>query len=107
MGIEIGTALWAAAAASAAGAAVSYVNGQAQAGAQKDAAQQAKDAATAQANQADQANNRANAKSPDINAMLSANQQAAKGGASGTMLTGTTGVDPTQLQLGKNTLLGS
>ena len=50
--------------------------------------------------------NRANAKTPDVGAMLSANMQQAKGGQSGTMLTGNSGVDDKQLTLGKNTLLG-
>ncbi|WP_369952277.1 hypothetical protein [Ralstonia syzygii] len=94
------------AAAAVAGTAYSIYNGQQQAGRQREAAQQAQDAAAKQADQADQANNRANAKSPDVGAMLSANQQAAKGGMSGTMLTGPTGVDPSQLSLGKSTLLG-
>lgn len=104
MGIE--TALIGLAAASVAGAGATIYNGIQQGNAQKSAAQQAQKAAATQADQADQANNRANAKTPDIAAMLSANQGAAKGGASGTMLTGTQGVDPTQLQLGKSTLLG-
>jgi hypothetical protein len=38
--------------------------------------------------------------------MLSNNQAQAKGGESGTMLTGSAGVDPASLNLGKNTLLG-
>lgn len=105
MGIE--TAILAAAAASAVGAGVSIYQGQQQASAQRAAQQQAKDAAAKQADQADQANNRANAKSPDVAAMLTGNQNAATAGASGTMLTGTAGVNPTTLQLGKNTLLGS
>jgi hypothetical protein len=74
---------------------------------QKTAAEQATVQATKQADLAEQANNRANAKSPDITAVLSANEQAAKGGQSSTMLTGPTGVDMSQLNLGKNTLLGS
>lgn len=56
--------------------------------------------------QADQANNRANAKSPDVTAMMSANLLAGKAGQSGTMLTGPQGVDASTLTLGKNTLLG-
>ncbi|WP_234818958.1 hypothetical protein [Cupriavidus metallidurans] len=104
MGIE--TALIGLAAASAVGAGVSLYQGQQQASAQKQAAQQAKDAAAKQADQADQANNRANAKAPDIAAMLTGNQNAAAGGGAGTMLTGPSGVNPTALQLGKNTLLG-
>ena len=55
----------------------------------------------------DEANNRANAKTPDIGAMLAANMLSAKAGNASTMLTGPTGVDASQLTLGKNTLLGS
>lgn len=72
----------------------------------KKNAVKADQAAKVQADQADQANNRANAKKPNIGALLSAAQQTAKGGQSGTMLTGAQGVDPNSLQLGKNTLLG-
>ena len=50
--------------------------------------------------------NRANAKSPDVGALLSANSQAAKGGQSGTMLTGPSGIDPNSLSLSKSSLLG-
>ena len=74
---------------------------------QKTAAEQATVQADKQATMAEQANNRANAKSPDIGAMLSSNQLAAKGGQSSTMLTGPQGVDTSQLNLGKNTLLGA
>lgn len=63
--------------------------------------------ATKQTDLAVQANNRANAQSPDVGAMLSANQQAAKSGGGSTMLTGPAGVDPSTLALGKSTLLGS
>jgi hypothetical protein len=38
---------------------------------------------------------------------MSQNQMNAKGGQSGTMLTGATGVDPNSLLLGKKTLLGT
>jgi len=54
----------------------------------------------------DQAFNKANAKTPDTSAIMSQAQQAAKGGGSGTMLTGSSGIDPTSLALSKNTLLG-
>lgn len=47
-----------------------------------------------------------NMKTPDMAGYLSANQRAAKGGQSGTLLTGPSGVDASQLTLGKNTLLG-
>lgn len=75
--------------------------------AQKTAAEQATVQANKQATLAEQANNRANAKTPDIGAMMSSNEQAAKGGQSSTMLTGPQGVDMSQLNLGKNTLLGA
>lgn len=55
---------------------------------------------------ADQANNKANAKSPDVAGLSSSNALNAKGGQSGTMLTGPQGVDPMSLLLGKKTLLG-
>ncbi|WP_334157912.1 hypothetical protein [Oryzomicrobium sp.] len=75
---------------------------------QQDAAQkQAKAAADKQAQQADEAFNQANQKKADTQGALAAAQQAGKGGASGTMLTGPQGVDPSALNLGKNTLLGS
>ena len=60
-----------------------------------------------QAQQAEEAANKANARTPNTNAILSAAQQAAKNGISGTMLTGSSGVSPDQLTLGKSTLLGS
>ena len=66
------------------------------------AIKQAKDTAAA----ADRANNAANAKTPDVAAMLAANLAAGKSGAAGTMLTGPGGIDPTQLTLGKSSLLG-
>ncbi len=55
---------------------------------------------------ADEANNRANAKSPDTSAALTAAMLAGKSGQSSTMLTGPQGIDPNTLLLGKNTLLG-
>ena len=60
-----------------------------------------------QAAMGDEANNRANARTPDSAAILSAAQQAAKSGVGGTMLTGPTGVTADQLKLGKTSLRGS
>jgi hypothetical protein len=78
-----------------------------QAGAKQNAANRiAQASATKNAQMADEANNQANAKSPDSAALLAANLAAGKQGASGTMLTGPSGIDPTQLTLGKSTLLG-
>ena len=94
------------AAAAVAGAYVSYSNGQEQKKSAESAQQQAQANADKQEKAADQATNRANQKKPDTRAILDAATQAGKGGASGTMLTGAQGIDPSMLNLGKNTLLG-
>lgn len=101
MGIE--TIMIAAAVAS---TAVAYQNGQEQKKSAESAQQQAQANADKQEKAADQATNRANQKKPDTGAILDAATQAGKGGASGTMLTGAQGIDPSTLSLGKNTLLG-
>lgn len=77
------------------------------ANAQRTAAEQATKSAERQADLAYNSAQRGQGKTPDVGSMLAGNQQAAKGGGSGTMLTGPGGVDPTTLNLGKNTLLGS
>lgn len=61
--------------------------------------------AAADADMADQANNKANAKTPDIAALLAGNRN--PGGVGSTMLTGPGGVDTSKLALGRNTLLGA
>lgn len=66
----------------------------------------AQDEAAKNADLADQAMNRANAKQPNVSKLRGANVNAAKGGQSGTMLTGPQGVDTSTLTLGKATLLG-
>lgn len=68
--------------------------------------EQAQRQADAQAKQADEAMNRENRKSADSGAFLGEAALAGKAGQSGTMLTGTQGVSPDLLNLGKNTLLG-
>jgi acyl-coenzyme A synthetase/AMP-(fatty) acid ligase len=103
MGIETGTALLIAAAASAGAAAYSANK---QAGAQEDANRTATANAKATAKAADEASNKANQKQPDAGAMLSANLTAGKAGQSSTLLTGAGGIDPNSLTLGKTTLLG-
>lgn len=100
------TAAWVAAGAAVAGVAMSYQNGQEQKKAAASAQEQAKQNALKQEKAADEANNRANQKSADTSSALSAAQQAGKSGQSGTMLTGSQGVDPNSLNLGKTTLLG-
>lgn len=74
---------------------------------QRTAQAQAQESATKQQKLAEENVNRANAKSPDVGAITAASEQAAKGGAAGTMLTGPQGVNPQQLALGKSTLLGA
>ena len=73
---------------------------------QEQAQKEATDRAKGQQQQAEQANNAARAKSPDVSGVLGAAAEAAKGGPAGTMLTGPQGVNPADLTLGKNTLLG-
>ena len=89
-----------------AGGAVAYNNGQEQKAAAEKAAKQAEQNAAKQEQAADQATNQANQKKPNTAGILDAAAQAGKAGASGTMLTGPQGVDPSALALGKNTLLG-
>jgi len=94
------------AAAAVAGTVIAYQNGQDAKDAANRSSQQAQANADKQMKSADEATNRANQKRPDTSAILGAAQQAGKAGASGTMLTGPTGIDPSTLQLGKSTLLG-
>ena len=114
MGIEVAIgAMIAATAAAAAGTGYSIYAGEQSKKAQGEAmAQQrqaqdraAKDAA-AQAEKSQEAINAANRKSPDVSSILGAAAKGAAGGPAGTMLTGPTGVNPNELTLGKNTLLG-
>lgn len=111
MGIE--TAAIIAAAAAVAGTGYAVYSGEQQKAAQADAlAQQekaqreAKERAQGQQQKAEQAENAARAKSPDVSGVLASAAEAAKGGPAGTMLTGPQGVNPADLTLGKNTLLG-
>lgn len=106
MGTGLEVAAWAAVAAMAAGTGYQVYAGQQAASQQEEAQQQAKSAAKTQEQKAEEATNRANQKRPDTMAILSAAQQAGKGGASGTMLTGPTGISPDALNLGKSSLLG-
>jgi type II secretory pathway pseudopilin PulG len=74
---------------------------------QKQANAEAKASAIKQEKAGEEATNRALSKTPNTNAILSSAEQAAKTGGSSTMLTGSAGIDPTTLQLGKkSTLLG-
>ncbi len=73
---------------------------------QRQAQAEAKTAAEKQQATAEQNVNKANSKTPDAGAIMSAASQAAKGGPAGTMLTGPQGVNTADLNLGKSTLLG-
>ena len=78
-----------------------------QAEAQQSAAKKSLALAERNAKAAEEAANKADRKSPDTTALLSAAEQAGRAGVSSTMLTGPSGVDPSRLTLGKSTLLGS
>ena len=69
---------------------------------QRQANTDAKQRAKMAQDRSDMEQNKANRRKADVGAIQ--NQEAAMGG--GTMLTGTTGVDPNKLNLGGNTLLG-
>lgn len=87
-------------------AAASIYSGNKQAKAQKSAMAQAQANADRSATAAEQAANAANQKRPDTSAILDAATQSGRAGVSGTMLTGSAGVDKSQMALGRNTLLG-
>lgn len=72
----------------------------------KAANQQNERQAASEAQRSEQQFNKANQKAPDIAAMFSRNQEAMKGGIGTTFLTGASGVAPSNLTLGKTTLLG-
>lgn len=74
--------------------------------AQNTATDQARANALATQQDADVANNKANARAPDSAALMSANMLAGANGQASTMLTGPGGIDPSQLTLGKTSLLG-
>lgn len=86
---------------------MSYYQGQKQANAAKDARRDAEVNAKNTADQADQAFNAQNKKTPNVAGAMDANTNAAKGGIGSTMLTGAQGIDPTALNLSQNNLLGA
>jgi Flp pilus assembly protein TadB len=94
------------AAAAVAGTAYSVYQGERASKEQNKAQKEARQRAQQQRNQAEQDANRMNRRGPNAQGMMDAAQQSSRGGASGTMLTGTQGVDPNSLSLGRNTLLG-
>lgn len=94
------------AAAAVAGVAGTVYNGIEQSKNAKSAAATATANAKKTAADSERATNAAGAKAPDVAALLSGAEAAAKGGAGSTMLTGPSGIDPSALKLGKSTLLG-
>lgn len=106
-------AMGVAAAAAVAGTAYSVVAGEDAKKQQKKAMEsqeraQAQQLAQTQAQQrrSEMAMNAANRRQPDVGGIMERAGQQAGGGPSSTMLTGPGGVDPTQLSLGRSTLLG-
>lgn len=86
--------------------AVAVYQGEKNRTAQNHALDQAKADAKARQQAADEAQNRANAKTPDVAAMLGAAALASRSGQAGTLLTGPQGINTGSLTLGKTTLLG-
>jgi hypothetical protein len=89
-----------------AGTAYTIYSGERMAGAQRDANQKAEAAARLAASQQEQAMNKANAKIPDIAAILQGNLTSGSAGSGSTLLTGPGGIDKNKLLLGKTDLLG-
>tara|TARA_R100000231_G_scaffold111440_1_gene82634 strand:+ start:818 stop:1144 length:327 start_codon:yes stop_codon:yes gene_type:complete len=73
---------------------------------QRQANERAEARAVAEEQRSQQEYNRANRQDVDVSETLDRSKLAAKQGASGTLLTGGMGVDPNELNLSKNTLLG-
>jgi arginine exporter protein ArgO len=92
--------------AAAVGTAYTIYSGEKAAKAQKSAQQEARNTAVKQEKAADEAMNAANRKTPNTAAIMDRAAQMGKSGPASTMITGAGGVDPNQLALGRNTLLG-
>ena len=73
---------------------------------QRKANERAESRAMAEKQRSEQEYNRANRQNVDVESALDASELSAQQGASGTLLTGSMGVDPNQLNLSQNTLLG-
>ena len=73
---------------------------------QRKANERAESRAMAEKQRSEQEYNRANRQNVDVESALDASELSAQQGASGTLLTGSMGVDPNTLNLGQNTLLG-
>ena len=73
---------------------------------QRQANERAEQRAVQEQQRTEQEYNRANRQNVDVTSSLDASELSAKQGASGTLLTGNMGVDPNELNLSQNTLLG-
>ena len=73
---------------------------------QREANEDARKQAKAEADRADIEYNKANRQTADVNAITDESVLAGKGGAAGTMLTGSMGLAPNQVTLGNSRLLG-
>ena len=73
---------------------------------QRQANERAEQRAKQEKQRSDQEYNRANRQNVDVESAMDASELSAQQGASGTLLTGSSGVDPNQLNLSQNTLLG-
>ena len=73
---------------------------------QRQANERAEPRAKAEQQRSEQEYNRANRQNVDVASAMDASELSAQQGASGTLLTGSMGVDPNQLNLSQNTLLG-
>ena len=73
---------------------------------QRQANERAEQRAKQEMERSEQEYNRANRQEVNVENALDASELASKQGASGTLLTGSGGVDPNQLNLSSNTLLG-
>ena len=73
---------------------------------QRQAQDRAARSAEAQANRSQEAMNAANRKAPDVSNIMQNAARMAGGGVGSTLLTGPGGVDPSELSLGRSTLLG-
>ena len=101
------------AAAATAGTAYSIVAGEQGKAAQKKAMEQQQAAQARASRQAEEqataskaAIRRSEQQAPDVASIMAAAQESGMGGPASTMLTGPAGIDPSQLTLGRNTLLG-
>lgn len=84
----------------------SAISGRKAVKAQERAQEQAVTSAKEVSLASERANNRANAKTPNLIG-LARDNAGASGGVGSTMLTGVSGIDPEKMRLGKSTLLGA